>query len=90
MTDGGQWGLIEPCLSLLPRDRPSMSHLLKDIKEYIVSVGLRDLSGQIKVPNFARDRGGYGSVYEGIWTRKTGGEVKVTFCLHILVESDEE
>ncbi|KAJ8586219.1 kinase-like protein [Rhizopogon salebrosus TDB-379] len=90
VIDGGQWGLIEPCLSFLPQNRPSMSHLLKDIKEYIVSVGLRDLSGQIKVPNFARDRGGYGSVYEGIWTRKTGGEVKVAVkILHIRDRSPE-
>jgi serine/threonine protein kinase len=74
-----QWALIEPCLRLSPQKRPSASDLLKSIKDYLVSVGPCDLSGQIKVENKYPIHGGYASVYEGIWSRKTGGKVKVPF-----------
>ncbi|KAG1778372.1 kinase-like domain-containing protein [Suillus placidus] len=66
-----QWALIEPCLSLLPQDRPSTS-------EVLVLIGPPDLTGQIKRQrNYPNASGGYGSVYESIWSRKTGGQVKV-------------
>jgi serine/threonine protein kinase len=79
-----QWALIEPCLCLLPQKRPSASHLLKIIKDYLVSVGPCDPSGQIKrQKDYPTNHGGYGSVYEGIWSRKTGGAVKVLFLVCI-------
>ena len=75
-----QWNIVEPCLSLLPKSRPSTSRVLKGVEEYLVSVGPRDLSGQIDVlKSSASDRGGYGVVYEGTWRRKTGSKVKVSF-----------
>jgi hypothetical protein len=73
-----QWTLIEPCL-LLPPARPSTSHVLKKIKDYLVSIGTPDLTGQIEKGDNHPVDGGYGSVYESIWNRKTGGRVKVTF-----------
>ena len=45
-----------------------------------MSVGPRDLSGQIDVlKSLASDGGGYGAIYEGTWRRKIGSEVKVSF-----------
>ena len=65
MIDDNQWNIVEPCLLSLPRNRPSMSRLLKSVEGYLVSVGPRNLSGQIKIPQmFANARGGYGDVYE--------------------------
>ncbi|OAX32966.1 kinase-like protein [Rhizopogon vinicolor AM-OR11-026] len=76
VIDDKQWDLIAPCLSHVPQRRPQ--DLLKRIQEYLVYVGPCDLSGQITLPQaIARERGGYGDVYELIWNRKTGGEVKV-------------
>lgn len=73
-----QWALIEPCLSLLPQDRPSTSDVLKKIKDYLVSIGIPDLTREIEKGNsHPVDGGGFGSVYECIWNRKTGGHVKV-------------
>ncbi|KAG2131270.1 uncharacterized protein EDB93DRAFT_945281 [Suillus bovinus] len=80
IVDDEQWALIEPCLSLLPKKRPSASDVLKKIKDYLVSIGIPDLTGQIeKRDNHPFASGGYGSVYEAILNRKTGGRVKVTF-----------
>lgn len=78
IVDDDQWALIEPCLSLLPQVRPSASHVLKKIKDYQVFIGPPDLTGQIKRQrDYADAHGGCGSVYESIWNRKTGGQVKV-------------
>lgn len=71
-----QWVLIKQCLSL-PSARPSTSHVLKKIKDYLVSIGTPDLTGQIEKGDNHPVDGGYGSVYESIWNRKTGGRVKV-------------
>jgi hypothetical protein len=51
---------------------------LKKIKDYLVSIGTPDLTGQIEKGDNHPVDGGYGSVYESIWNRKTGGRVKVT------------
>lgn len=77
IADDKQWALIEPCLSLLPKDRPSTSDVLKKIKDYLVSIGTPDLTGQIEKGDNHPVSGGYGSVHEAIWIRKTGGRVKV-------------
>jgi hypothetical protein len=91
VIDDRQWTLIKPCLSLLPQHRPSTLHLLKDIEGYFVSVGPRDLSGQIKLSRpGAGGHGGFGAVYEGIWSRKAGGNIKVPFFVCICRWSDEE
>jgi serine/threonine protein kinase len=79
IVDDNQWALIEPCLSLLPRDRPSASDVLKRIKDYLVFIGPPNLTGQIKRQrDYADDGGGFGSVYKSTWNRKTGGQVEVT------------
>ncbi|KAG1819810.1 kinase-like domain-containing protein [Suillus subaureus] len=45
---------------------------------YQVFIGPPDLTGQIKRQrDYADAHGGCGSVYESIWNRKTGGQVKV-------------
>ena len=87
VIDDRQWALIKPCLSLLPQHRPSTLHLLNDIKEYLVFVGPRDLSGQIIIPQRGdASHGGFGVVYKGNWSRKTGGNIKVPFFrLHMSV-----
>ncbi|KAG1731178.1 kinase-like domain-containing protein [Suillus paluster] len=79
VVDNRQWALIEPCLSLLPKDRPSALDVLRDIKQYLVFIGPPDLTEQIKMSQlYPKDAGGYGLVYEGIWIRETGGKgVKV-------------
>jgi len=82
IINSNQWSIVEPCLSLLPKNRPSTSRLLKSVEEYLVSVGPRDLSGQIDVPKGSTLKpqvGGYGAVYKGTWKRKIGSEVKVSF-----------
>lgn len=71
-----QWALIEPCL-LLPQYRPVISPVLKEIKDYLFFIGTPDLTGQIEKGDNHPISGGYGSVYESIWNRKTGGRVKV-------------
>ncbi|KAG1749534.1 kinase-like domain-containing protein [Suillus lakei] len=84
IIDDERWALIEPCLSLLPQDRPSTSHVLKKIKDFLVSIGTPDLTGQIEKGDNHPVCGGYGSVYESIWNRKTGGQVKVAVkVMHI-------
>ncbi|KAG1769000.1 kinase-like domain-containing protein [Suillus occidentalis] len=72
-----QWALIKPCLLLLPQDRPVISSVLKKIKDYLVFIGTPDLTGQIEKGDKLPISGGYGSVYESIWNRRTGGRVKV-------------
>ncbi|KAG1865395.1 kinase-like domain-containing protein [Suillus subluteus] len=89
IVDDKQWALIEPCLSLLPQDRPFTSDVLKKIKDYLVSIGTPDLTGQIeKGDNYPVDRGGYGVVYECIWIRKTGGRVKVAVKVMLMNTRD--
>jgi serine/threonine protein kinase len=85
IVDDNQWALIEPCLSLLPRDRPSASDVLKRIKDYLVFIGPPNLTGQIKRQrDYADDGGGFGSVYKSTWNRKTGGQVEVAVkVLHV-------
>lgn len=84
IVDDEQWALIEPCLSLVPRHRPSTSDVLTKIKNYLVSIGTPDLTGQIEKGGNHPVSGGYGSVYESIWNRKTGGRVKVAVkVMHI-------
>lgn len=84
IVNDGQWALIEPCLLLLPQDRPFILPVLKKIKDYLVSFGTPDLTGQIEKRNHPVSSGGYGSVYESIWNRKTGGRVKVAVkVMHI-------
>lgn len=82
IVDDKQWALIEPCLSLRPQKRPFILDVLNKIKDYLVSIGTPDLTGQIeKQGHDPVNRGGYGLIYEAIWKRKTGGQVKVT-CSH--------
>lgn len=78
IVDDKQWALIEPCLSLLPQKRLSILDVLKTIKEYLVSIGTPDLTGQIEQRgSYPVGSGGYASVFEAIWKRKTGGRVEV-------------
>ncbi|KAG1800663.1 kinase-like domain-containing protein [Suillus variegatus] len=78
IVDDKQWALIEPCLSLRPQKRPFILDVLNKIKDYLVSIGTPDLTGQIeKQGHDPVNRGGYGLIYEAIWKRKTGGQVKV-------------
>jgi len=88
IINSNQWSIVEPCLSLLPKNRPSTSRLLKSVEEYLVSVGPRDLSEQVDVlKGSTRKVGGCGTVYEGTWKRKIGSEVKVSFsglCMSIV------
>ncbi|KAG2126835.1 kinase-like domain-containing protein [Suillus clintonianus] len=90
IVNDDQWAFIEPCLSLLPQDRPSASYALNKIKDYLVLIGPPDLTGQIETDSKApKGCGGFGFVYSGIWTRKIkiGGKVKVAVkVLHIKSE----
>jgi len=66
---------------------------LKSVEEYLVSVGPRDLSGQIDVPKGSTLKpqvGGYGAVYKGTWKRKIDSEVKVSFPGLYMLQSDDD
>lgn len=77
IVDDEQWALIRPCLSLLPQDRPSTSDILNKIKDYLVFIGTSDLTEEITKGDNHPFSGGFGSVYESTWHRKTGGHVQV-------------